>query len=174
MGLIHELYSDSPAAYTIGPPIGFGASSIVYSATYHPPQSTHGRRSPLPPHPIECALKVIDLDALPLKSLQLLKRETQLMSLSKHPNVLRVRGTWMTGHKLFIAIRLMKSGSVADVMRYGYPDGLEEEVCRCVLKQALEGLKSVFVSFVLIQPDHRDPSYLHINGFIHRDLKVLY
>ena len=86
-------------------------------------------------------MKVVDLDALPLKSLQLLKRETQLMSLSKHPNVLRVRGTWMTGHKLYIAMRLMKSGSVADIMRYGFPGGLEEDVCRTILKQALEGLK---------------------------------
>jgi serine/threonine-protein kinase OSR1/STK39 len=151
MGLLHGLYSDSPDAYAIGPPIGHGASSIVYSATYHP--TTRARRStflPNPPAPIECALKVVDLDALPLKSLQQLKRETQLMSLSKHPNVLRVRGTWMKGHKLYIAMRLMKSGSVADVMRYGYPDGLEEEVCRCVLKQALEGLRSVPVSSRLL------------------------
>jgi len=146
-----QLYSDNPSAYSIGSPIGFGSSSIVYAATYHPQQAMRGRRSA----PIECALKVIDLDVLPLKSLQLLKRETQLMSLSKHPNVLRVRGTWMSGHKLCIAMRLMKSGSVADVMRYGYPDGLDEEVCRCVLKQALEGL-----------------CYLHVNGFIHRDLKA--
>jgi len=150
-----QLYSDSPSAYSMSLPIGFGASSIVYAASYHPPANTHRRNPSNPQAPIECALKVIDLDALPLKSLQLLKRETQLMSLSKHPNVLRVRGTWMTGHKLFIAMRLMKSGSVADVMRYGFPDGLEEEVCRCVLKQALEGL-----------------NYLHINGFIHRDLKA--
>lgn len=32
------------------------------------------------------------------------------MSLSKHPNVLRVRGTWVDGHKLYIAMRLMNKG----------------------------------------------------------------
>jgi serine/threonine-protein kinase OSR1/STK39 len=55
----------------------------------------------------------MDLDSLPPRSLSLLQRETQLMSLSKHPNVLRVRGTWMDGHKLYIAMRLMNKG------RYG-------------------------------------------------------
>jgi len=94
---------------------------------------------------------------LPPRSLSLLQRETQLMSLSKHPNVLRVRGTWMDGHKLYIAMRLMNKGrygvyvnhhfrrlildSAADVMRYGWPGGMEEEVVRCILKQSLEGLK---------------------------------
>jgi serine/threonine-protein kinase OSR1/STK39 len=87
------------------------------------------------------ALKVLDLDRLPLQALELLHRETQLMSLSKHPNVLRVRGTWMDGHKLYIALRLMNAGSAADVMHYGWAGGMEEEVVKCVLKQALEGIK---------------------------------
>ncbi|TDL28768.1 kinase-like protein [Rickenella mellea] len=140
-----QLFSDNPKDYTIGLPIGFGASSIVYAATWKPPGK--------PPSP--CALKVLDLDALAPQLLRLLMRETQLMSLSKHPNVLRVRGSWMEGHKLYIALRLMNSGSACDVMRYGWPGGMEEEVVKCILKQALEGL-----------------SYLHVNGFIHRDIKA--
>lgn len=143
-----QLYSDRSTDYTIGSPIGFGASSVVYAAVYNPP--TPGPRRPLP-----CALKVLDLDVLPPHSLSLLQRETQLMSLSKHPNVLRVRGSWMDGHKLYIAVRLMNKGSAADVMHYGWPGGMEEEVVKCILKQALEGL-----------------NYLHINGFIHRDVKA--
>ncbi|KAG2155432.1 kinase-like protein [Suillus clintonianus] len=139
-----QLYSDRSTDYTIGSPIGFGASSVVYAAIYNPN----------PQRPIPCALKVLDLDALPPHSLSLLQRETQLMSLSKHPNVLRVRGSWMDGHKLYIALRLMNKGSAADVMHYGWPGGMEEEVVKCILKQALEGL-----------------NYLHINGFIHRDVK---
>lgn len=65
------------------------------------------------------------------------------MSLSKHPNVLRVRGSWLDGHKLHIALRLMNAGSAADVMHYAWPGGMEEEVIRCILGQALEGLKQV-------------------------------
>lgn len=130
------LPSDLPSDYAIGSPIGFGASSVVYAAAYTPPP-------PEPPRPFPCALKVLDLDSLPLRSLALLQRETQLMSLSKHPNVLRVRGSWIDGHKLHIALRLMNKGSAADIMRYAWPGGMEEEVIKCMLKQALDGLKSV-------------------------------
>lgn len=128
----HWRYSNNSADYAIGLPVGFGASSVVYAATYQPSDGGD---------PIPCALKVLDLDRLPQSALRLLQNETQLMSLSKHPNVLRVRGTWVTGHKLYIAMRLMNAGSVADVMRYQWPGGLEEEVIRCILKQALQGLK---------------------------------
>ncbi|KAJ7462747.1 kinase-like domain-containing protein, partial [Mycena galericulata] len=142
-----ELFSDCSTDYTVGAPIGFGASSIVYAAEYRP-QGSVGKRVP-------CALKVLDLDSLPPHSLALLQRETTLMSLSKHPNVLRVRGSWMDGHKLYIALRLMNRGSAADVMHYGWPGGMEEDVVRCILQQALQGL-----------------NYLHVNGFIHRDVKA--
>jgi len=131
--------SDRASDYTIGEPIGFGASSIVYSAQYHPPSDASRKSNSVVP----CALKVLDLDSLPPRSLQLLQRETTLMSLSKHPNVLRVRGSWMDGHKLHIALRLMNKGSAADVMRYGWPGGMEEDVVRCILRQALKGLKFV-------------------------------
>ncbi|KAJ7814169.1 kinase-like protein [Mycena olivaceomarginata] len=143
IGTLHDVSTD----YTVGATIGFGASSIVYAAEYRP-QSQPSKRVP-------CALKVVDLDFLPPHSLALLQRETTLMSLSKHPNVLRVRGSWMDGHKLYIALRLMNKGSAADVMRYGWPGGMEEDVCRCILQQALQGL-----------------NYLHVNGFIHRDVKA--
>ncbi|PPQ62792.1 hypothetical protein CVT24_000486 [Panaeolus cyanescens] len=148
-----QLFSDNAEDYTIGDPIGFGASSIVYAATYLPRSNDPSNTVAL--EPVPCALKVLDLDKLPPRSLQLLQRETTLMSLSKHPNVLRVRGSWMNGHKLYIALRLMNKGSAADVMRYGWPGGLEEDVVRCILRQALKGL-----------------NYLHINGFIHRDVKA--
>ncbi|KAF9229542.1 kinase-like protein, partial [Gyrodon lividus] len=143
-----QLLSDRSQDYTIGSPIGFGASSVVYAAIYNPP-------SPEPHRPFPCALKVLDLDSLPPHSFVRLQRETQLMSLSKHPNVLRVRGSWVDGHMLYIALRLMNKGSAADVMQYGWPGGMEEEVVKCILKQALQGL-----------------NYLHTNGFIHRDIKA--
>ena len=124
--------SDRAEDYAIGLPIGYGATSIVYSATFKSSQNTR---------PTPCALKVVDLDRLPQHALNLLMQETRLMSLFKHPNVLRVRGTWMDGHKLYIALRLMNAGSAADVMRFAWPGGMEEEVIKCILKQALEGLK---------------------------------
>lgn len=124
--------SDNASDYSLGPPIGFGASSTVYAATYHCPNTREDTK---------VALKVVDLDKLPQSALKLLTMETQLMSLSKHPNVLRVRGTWLQGRKLYIALRLMSAGSISDCMRYKFPTGVDEESIRCILKQALDGLK---------------------------------
>jgi serine/threonine protein kinase len=56
----------------------------------------------------------------------------------------------MEGHKLYIALRLMNKGSAADVMRYGWPGGMEEDVVGCILRQALKGLK--FVISLTIPP----------------------
>jgi len=133
LALVHALRnSDDPNDYTIGRSIGFGASSTVYAATYYCPDTRED---------IDVALKVVDLDKLPQSALRLLTTETQLMSLSKHPNVLRVRGTWLEGRKLYIALRLMRAGSISDCMRYKFTAGIDEESIRCILKQALEGLK---------------------------------
>ncbi|PWN36121.1 kinase-like protein, partial [Meira miltonrushii] len=136
------MYSSQPEDYILGSPIGFGASSVVFEASFQP---LNGRA---------CAVKVIDLEVFG-RDLAELRRETQLMSLSKHPNVLRVRGCWVEGAKLHIATRLMNAGSMLDIMRFSFPDGLEEVVIATALKQALEGL-----------------NYLHINGWLHRDMKA--
>ncbi|MCO5585536.1 hypothetical protein L7F22_039469 [Adiantum nelumboides] len=136
------MYSSQPEDYILGSPIGFGASSVVFEASFQP---LNGRA---------CAVKVIDLEAFG-RDLAELRRETQLMSLSKHPNVLRVRGCWVDAAKLHIATRLMNAGSMLDIMRFSFPDGLEEVVIATALKQALEGL-----------------NYLHINGWLHRDMKA--
>lgn len=138
--------SDDPNDYELGAPIGFGATSVVHAAIYRPSTSSpdvsnaNTLATPLP-----CAIKVVNLDKLPPQALRLLRRETQLMSLSKHPNLLRVRGSWVAGHNLYIALRLMNAGSAADIMRYAWPSGMEEEVVKCILKQALQGLKCVLV-----------------------------
>lgn len=157
---------------------GFGASSIVHLATYSPIGSSGS--STYPPEPVPCAVKIIDVDKLsragdidrlrrcaasfrfPFRTCQLqvhYRRETQLMALSKHPNVLRVRGEWIEGSKLFIACRYMSpgpsrlpalwvprlgadlrcSGSLLDISKYAFLDGFDEIVIATALKQALEG-----------------------------------
>ncbi|SAM85188.1 related to KIC1-ser/thr protein kinase that interacts with Cdc31p [Ustilago bromivora] len=135
------MYSANGDDYIVGDVIGFGASSVVHQGVFKPLDKA-------------CAIKVIDLEAYG-RDTEELRRETQLMSLSKHPNVLRVRGCWVKGAKLHIATRLMSSGSMLDIMRFAHPEGFDETVIATVLKQALEGL-----------------NYLHVNGWLHRDLKA--
>jgi len=46
-------------------------------------------------------------------------------------------------------------GSLADISRYAFPDGFDENVIATVLQQTLQGLL-----------------YLHQNGWLHRDIKA--
>lgn len=77
------------------------------------------------------------------------------MSLSKHPNLLPVHGSFVNGSKLYIVAPFLAAGSCLDIMKTAYPDGLEEASIATILKQALQGLE-----------------YLHKNGLIHRDVKA--
>ncbi|KAG1267927.1 hypothetical protein G6F68_001532 [Rhizopus microsporus] len=111
-------------------PIGYGSSATVYSAIYKP-------------HNKKVAIKVINLDKFERNQIDELRRETTLMALSKHPNVLPVFGSFVHGPKLYI------------VTPYMSPEGLDETTIATILKQVLEGL-----------------AYLHKNGHIHRDVKA--
>ncbi|KAI8377806.1 kinase-like domain-containing protein [Radiomyces spectabilis] len=122
--------------------IGYGSSAIVYSAIYKP----YNKR---------VALKQIDLDMFERNQIDELRRETALMALSKHANVLRVYGSFVKGSKLYIVTPYSAGGSCLDIMKTGFPDGLDELSIATILKQALEGL-----------------AYLHKNGHIHRDVKA--
>ncbi|GAA5954560.1 hypothetical protein JCM3765_003809 [Sporobolomyces pararoseus] len=140
------LYSCRSQDYTILEPIGFGSSSVVHLANF----KSGGNKV------LKCAIKIIDVDKLSsVGDIDRLRRETQLMSLSKHSNVLRVRGEWIKGDQLFIAVRFMSHGSLADIGRFAFPDGFQQEVIATVLGQTLKGLV-----------------YLHLNGWLHRDIKA--
>lgn len=77
------------------------------------------------------------------------------MALSKHPNVLRVYGSFVNGSKLYIVTPYLAAGSCLDIMKSSFPDGFDEISIATILRQALEGL-----------------IYLHKNGHIHRDVKA--
>ncbi|CAO3676080.1 unnamed protein product [Umbelopsis ramanniana] len=97
---------------------------------------------------------MIDLDLFERNQIDELRRETALMALSKHPNVLRVYGSFVQGSKLYIVTPYLFGGSCLDIMKTAYPEGLDEISIATILKQALEAL-----------------IYLHKNGHIHRDVK---
>ena len=84
-----------------------------------------------------------------------LRREIQIMSLSKHPNLLPIYSSFVNGSRLYIVTPFLSSGSCLDIMKTAFPQGLDETCIATILKQALQGL-----------------DYLHKNGLIHRDVKA--
>ncbi|KAG0374637.1 hypothetical protein BGX24_010153 [Mortierella sp. AD032] len=138
LNLPDDSFSSNPEDYDIRLPIGYGSSAVVYNAYYKP----FNRR---------VAIKVIDLDMFERNQIDELRRETQVMALCKHPNVLRVNGAFVTDSKLYIVTPYLSAGSCLDIMKTAYPDGFEEVAIATILKQALQGL-----------------DYLHKNGHIHR------
>ena len=73
------------------------------------------------------------------------------MSLSRHPNVLRVYCSFVRDARLYIVTPLLAGGSCLDIMKSAYPEGLEEASIATILKQTLQGLE-----------------YMHKHGHIHR------
>ncbi|KAF9978121.1 hypothetical protein BGZ73_003693 [Actinomortierella ambigua] len=137
-----DSFSNNPDDYDIRQPIGYGSSAVVYNAYYKPLSK-------------RIAIKVIDLDMFERNQIDELRRETQVMALCKHPNVLRVNGAFVADSKLYIVTPYLSAGSCLDIMKTAYPDGFDEVTIATILKQALQGL-----------------DYLHKNGHIHRDVKA--
>ncbi|KAF9126111.1 hypothetical protein BGW39_006869 [Mortierella sp. 14UC] len=137
--LLHDdSFSNNPEDYDIRLPIGYGSSAVVYNAYYKPLNK-------------RVAIKVIDLDMFERNQIDELRRETQVMALCKHPNVLRVNGAFVADSKLYIVTPYLSAGSCLDIMKTAYPEGFDEISIATILKQALQGL-----------------DYLHKNGHIHR------
>lgn len=78
------------------------------------------------------------------------------MSSCSHPNVVKYLTSFTADTNLYIVTELLEGGSVYDIMRYKYPNGLEDEdLLLAILKQVLQALQ-----------------YFHSNGHIHRDIKA--
>lgn len=135
-------YSMNAADYSLGPAIGFGSSAIVYYANYLPMGT-----------PV--AIKMIELDHFERNQIDELRREIQVMTLCRHPNLLRVLSSFVHQAKLWIVTPYLSGGSCLDIMKTGFREGFEEPIIATILAQALRGL-----------------DYLHKNGHIHRDFKA--
>lgn len=142
-------FSMSPDDYKLDQVIGQGSSAIVYLATYQKSSSSCEGK------PQKVSIKVIDLDMFERNQIDELRRELQIMTLSKHPNLLPVHGSFVNGSKLFIVTPFLSAGSGLDIMKTAFQRGMEESVIATILKQVLQGLE-----------------YLHSHGLIHRDIKA--
>ncbi|KAJ3303343.1 hypothetical protein HDV03_003992 [Kappamyces sp. JEL0829] len=135
-------FSMNAEDYELRQVIGQGSSAMVYLATYKP----NGK-------PV--SIKVIDLDMFERNQIDELRRELQIMTLSRHQNLLPVYGSFVSGSKLYIVTPVLSAGSGLDIMKTAFQRGMEEAVIATILKQVLQGLE-----------------YLHAHGLIHRDIKA--
>lgn len=126
------------AGYVIDGVIGHGATSSVYRAR----QVSVGR---------EVALKVLTAAQPGSETEQRFRREARLQAALDHPSVLPVYDAGTANAGMFIAMKLVKGGSLRDVLRSG----------RCTAANALLLLGQV--------ADALD--FAHGRGLVHRDVK---
>ena len=79
------------------------------------------------------------------------------MSLLDHPNLLRAYCSFTNGHQLWVVMPYMAAGSALHIMKTSFPEGFDEPVIATLLREVLKALV-----------------YLHSQGHIHRDVKVIY
>ncbi|KAJ3226966.1 hypothetical protein HK099_003758 [Clydaea vesicula] len=135
-------YSKNLEDYKIISTIGYGSSAVVHLAKYLPLDSS-------------VAMKEIDTDLFENHHIDELRREIQIMSLSKHPNLLPIYSSFITGSKLYIITPFFEGGSCLDILKTSFPGGLDEVSIATILKRVLKGLV-----------------YLHQNNLVHRDIKA--
>ena len=128
--------------YDVLQEIGVGAFATVYRATV----TASGE---------EVAIKIIDLEQFNVNWDEI-RREIQIMSLLHHPNVVKIKASFIVNSDLWIVMPLLQAGSCAALMKQLAPTGFKDEaLIATILKETLQGLM-----------------YFHKDGRIHRDLKA--
>ncbi|KAL0429701.1 UNVERIFIED_CONTAM: Serine/threonine-protein kinase fray2 [Sesamum radiatum] len=100
------------------------------------------------------AVKIMDFERSNC-NLNNISRESQLMFLVDHPNVLKSHCSFVCDHNLWVVMPYMAGGSCLHILKAAHPDGFEEVVIATILREVLKGL-----------------DYLHQHGHIHRDVKA--
>ena len=72
-----------------------------------------------------------------------------------HPNLLPLLCSFVHQNSLWMVEPFVSNGSVLNIMKYAFPNGLDETSLAIILHETLQGLE-----------------YIHRNGMIHRDVKA--
>ncbi|KAK2952538.1 putative serine/threonine protein kinase [Blattamonas nauphoetae] len=99
------------------------------------------------------AIKIIDLEKIK-GSLDELLKEIKMMTMSNHPNIVKLYASFINKSTLWIVQSLLDI-SVLDVMKLKFQHGLDEQSVATILKGTLDALQ-----------------YIHEQGLIHRDIKA--
>jgi len=102
----------------------------------------------------EVAIKNLDLENLNC-SMEEIVREAHTMRSMNHPNLLPLYCSFVHENHLWMVMPYIHGGSVLNIMRFKYPDGLEEPAIATIMKSVLKAM-----------------DYLHKHGIIHRDIKA--
>lgn len=122
--------------------VGQGAFAMVRTALE---RSTMQRR----------AVKIIDKKRIEGQNVQAVDREIAIMASLKHPNIVRFYKKFEEGGQYFLIMDYVPNGDLMDyVSGIDPPQGLDEDVCREILRQVLDAI-----------------AYVHSLGISHRDLK---
>ncbi|KAL4566743.1 hypothetical protein LXL04_030866 [Taraxacum kok-saghyz] len=100
------------------------------------------------------AIKVLDFEQGNC-DLNNVSRESQIMMLVDHPNVLKSHCSFVNDHNLWVVMPFMAGGSCLHMLKAFHPEGFEEVVIATILRETLKALE-----------------YLHHHGHIHRDVKA--
>lgn len=134
-------YPKSAEGYELVEECGKGVSATVWRAVV---KSTGE----------EVAIKNLDLENLNC-SMDEIVQEAHTMKTLNHPNLLPLYCSFVHENNLWMVMPYIHGGSVLNIMRFKYPDGLEEPAIATIMKSVLKAL-----------------DYLHKNGIIHRDIKA--
>lgn len=81
--------------------------------------------------------------------------EAQSTCIYRHPNVLPLYTAFVVGKDVWFVQPYISGGSVFNIMRYKFPNGLDEVVIAIIMKEVAKALE-----------------YVHRSGGIHRDVKA--
>ncbi|GLI68822.1 hypothetical protein VaNZ11_013327 [Volvox africanus] len=102
----------------------------------------------------EVAVKLMNLESMNC-DLDEIIHEAQTMRKYNHPNILPLYCSFVHEQELWMVMPFVAGGSVLHIMKYAYPEGLNETIIATIGREVLKGL-----------------DYVHKNGSIHRDVKA--
>ncbi|GAM19384.1 hypothetical protein SAMD00019534_025590 [Acytostelium subglobosum LB1] len=134
-------YPNRAEEYTLIQVIGEGTEGTVWKAVCNK-------------YKCNVAIKIVDLEKAAADCVEDLLREVKVMTENNHPNLIQYHTSFLNGSCLWLVLDYLGAGSLADIIKDKYPNGIPEVLAVTVLKYALRGLES-----------------LHTHHRIHRDFK---
>jgi serine/threonine-protein kinase OSR1/STK39 len=102
------------------------------------------------------AVKKLDLEKCGSTKIEEIRKNTLLLNLLDHPNILSYKTSFIHNKDLWIISELMQGGSVEKIMQKTHPNGIKDQaLIATIIKETLQGLK-----------------YLHQNNQIHRNVRA--